>query len=81
MKVMFLRDFRGTATAQEYYTAGTEVDLPEWQAAACLAENVVVLVAEAPPPTDTGAGAGAPPAEPAPVVKAKRVYKRKQAGA
>ena len=68
MKVTFLRDFRGRATAENYYTAGTVVDLPAWQAQACLAEGVVSVVpvvevppvetpVEVPPPTSTGATA------------------------
>jgi hypothetical protein len=44
MKVEFLRDFRGRATAEHYYTAGTVADLPDWQAAACLAEGAVCVV-------------------------------------
>ncbi len=41
--VTFLRDFRGRATAEQFYTAGQTVDLPGWQVAACLAEGVVRL--------------------------------------
>jgi hypothetical protein len=74
MKVTFLRDFRGRSTGEAYYTAGTVVDLPDWQAAACLAEGViqVVSVAEVLPlelpaaaPSPAAAGSvvnpGAPP--------------------
>ena len=44
MKVTFLRDFRGRATGESYYTAGTVADLPDWQAAMCLAEGAVCVV-------------------------------------
>ena len=71
MKVTFLRDFRGRATAENYYTAGTTVDLPDWQARMCLAEGAVSVVpvvevppvetpVEVPPPTSTGATARKP---------------------
>jgi hypothetical protein len=67
MKVEFLRDFRGRATGENYYTAGTVADLPDWQAAACLAEGAVsvVPVAEVLPLVETGAGVPPPPPAPA----------------
>jgi hypothetical protein len=71
MKVQFLRDFRGRATGEHYYTAGTVADLPDWQAAACLSEGAVEFVvsaAEVPPVTDAGAGAPPPPAPVVPFV-------------
>jgi hypothetical protein len=72
MKVTFLRDFRGRATGENYYTAGTVVDLPDWQAAACLSEGAVEYVVSVPEvPAVTDAGAGAPP-PPAPVVGARK---------
>jgi hypothetical protein len=74
MKVTFLRDFRGRSTGEAYYTAGTVVDLPDWQAAACLAEGVILVVsvaevlplelpAAAPSPAAAGSfvNPGAPP--------------------
>ena len=48
MKVTFLRDFRGRATAEVFYTAGTTVDLPDWQARMCLAEGAVEFVVSVP---------------------------------
>lgn len=44
-QVTFLRDFRGRASGEEYFTAGTVVERPEWQVQALLAEGVVVVAA------------------------------------
>jgi hypothetical protein len=39
--VTFLRDFRGVATAEQFYERGTVVELPSYLAHLCLAEGVV----------------------------------------
>jgi hypothetical protein len=81
VKVQFLRDFQGRATKENYYTAGTVVDLPDWQASACLAEKVVSVVSVAevpplaepvavpPPPAATGSDDYAAPVSPKPARK------------
>jgi hypothetical protein len=75
MLVKFVRDFRGRATAEQYYTAGTVVDLPEGQAVMVLAEGAAVPVVEpasvVPPPT-TEAGTSAKPARKTTARKTKR---------
>jgi hypothetical protein len=77
--VTFLRDFQGRATAERFYPAGTVVDLPEGQAAMCLAEGAVAVVApEVPvaPLDETGAAAPSPAA---PAVKPGKAPARKRA--
>jgi hypothetical protein len=46
MKVKFVRDFRGRATAERFYTCGEVVDLLEWQAETVVAEAAAVPVVE-----------------------------------
>jgi hypothetical protein len=72
--VKFLKDFRGVASAEQYYTAGTVVDLPEWQAKMLQAEGAATLVSA--PALETGAG-GAESSTPAPAVKSTAKMGRK----
>ena len=87
MRVKFLRDFRGRATGENYYTAGTVADLPDWQAAMCLAEGAVSgVVVEQVPPLETGvavsSSTAAPAVTPAPAKTAtKRAAKKVKRGA
>ena len=77
MKVTFLRDFRGRATAEQFYTAGTVVDLPSWQAQACLAEGAVsVVVVGEVPPLETGVAVSSSTAAPAVTPARKTASKR-----
>ncbi len=41
--VRFLRDFRGVATAEQFYTAGSVVDLSDHLVKMLLAEKVVTV--------------------------------------
>lgn len=76
-KVKFLRDFRGIASAEQFYEAGTVVDLPEWQVAMLLAEGAVALTA---PTLETGVVADTlPAATPAVKSTAKRGRPKKAA--
>jgi hypothetical protein len=54
MVVKFRVDFRGVATAERYYVAGSVVDLPDWQVEMVLAEGVAERVVAA-PAVETGA--------------------------
>src|SRR5690242_8437899 len=60
-RVRFLRDFRGVATAEQFFEAGAVVELPEHLAALCLAESAAVYVeppaVSAPVTTPTVTGA------------------------
>lgn len=44
MRIRFLRDFRGHATNEQFYEAGTTVDLDSAIAQACIAEGAAVVV-------------------------------------
>jgi hypothetical protein len=64
MKIKFTHDFRGALTNEQFYLAGTEIDVDEDTAKALIAQHHAVAVEDAPPP----------PPEPAP--KPKRRSRR-----
>lgn len=77
MRVTFLRDFRGRATAEAFYERGQVVDLPDGQAEMCLAEGVVVV--EAAPEVPAASTVEATAAAPSPAAVAVGKPKRKRA--
>ena len=62
-RVTFLRDYRGRATGEQFFTAGTTVDLPSWMVGLLRAEGVVALSEAA--PAVTGAEVPSPTSAPA----------------
>ena len=63
-RVTFLRDFRGRATGEQFFTAGMTVDLPSWMVGLLRAEGVVAPSEAA--PVETGAEVPSPASAPAP---------------
>jgi hypothetical protein len=49
MRVQFLRDFQGVASREQFYPAGTVVDLPG-EVVHALQREAVVRVVDVPPP-------------------------------
>ena len=70
-RVTFLRDFRGRATGEQFFTAGTTVDLPSWMVGLLRAEGVVAPSEAV--PVETGAGVHSP--SPAPALPTKPARK------
>jgi len=46
MKVVFLRDFRGRETAEQFYAEGQEVDFPDGMASRLIADGRVKAAAQ-----------------------------------
>lgn len=44
MLIQFSRDYRGKLTKEIFYTAGTQVDLEDWQSVGIVAEGAAVVV-------------------------------------
>lgn len=49
MRVRFLRDYRGTLTAERFYRTGEEAELQNGDAAALVADGVCEIIAQEPP--------------------------------
>ena len=73
-RVTFLRDFRGRATGEQFFTAGTTVDLPSWMVGMLRAEGVIAMSEAAPVETGAEALTSASPS-PAPALPTKPARK------